>query len=491
MKKEHRFKLIFLSLLVLISLFANGRFALFFAPWISTTMLLFASRRFSPVRSFLFSWLFLTATFSFQFYNVFPIPLHFHIISMAIPALFSALPFLVDILFSNHRNKFIHTLIFPIASVVISYVYHKYYPYGSWGHIAYTQESQSILIQSIAVFGLSYITFLIGWFASICNWIYLQHFNSKAIKKSILTFGIVFMITTLFGSYRILFQKADSDTVRIASISLLKEYAIYDNDLFGLAIEGGKEKFKKQSSALLSNLFERSIQEAKAGAKIVFWSEGNGLVLKEDELSLYVTASEIAKKQDIYLGIAIGVIDQHESKPYENKFVLFTPNGHKAIDYWKGIPVPGFEASISNNKQVGIQKTETPYGTIGAAICFDMDFPHFLKQAKGSDILLAPSNDWKAIDPIHTKMAKFRAIEQGFNLIRQTSNGLSAGFDYTGKTISEMDYFQDKGKILITQLPTKGVTTIYSVIGDLFIVGCLTSFILISIVFKTQSPEKE
>ena len=156
------------------------------------------------------------------------------------------------------------------------------------------------------------------------------------------------------------------------------------------------------------------------------------------------------------------------------------------MDYWKGISVPGVEAPISNNKATGIQKIETEYGMIAGAICFDMDFPDYLKQAAGADIVLSPSRDWKEIDPIHTDMTRFRAIEQGFNFIRQTSNGLTVGTDYTGKVLSEMDHFTDESKVMITQLPTKGTTTIYSIIGDSFIAFCALVFISVMIALKSR-----
>lgn len=491
MKKDYLKNSVFVLLLVAISLFSNGRFIFFFAPWIFITMLLILSRKFSPVKGFLVAWLFSTVTYIFQFYNIVPLPLHFQIVTALIPTLFLSLPYLIDLLFKKYQNNFLHTLVFPTVTVIISYIFYRYINYyTTWGHIAYTQESQPILLQSVSVFGMDYITFLITWFASVCNWIYLQKYSFKSIKKVMLTYGAVFLLTIFYGGYRTVFQKSNSETVRIASLSLLEEYAIYDDDFYGLNLEGGKEKFRKKAAKLNNNLFERSIKEAEAGAKIVFWSEGNSLILKEDENILHEKASSIAKQYNIYFGIAVGVLDKENNKPYENKFVLFEPSGNKAIEYWKANPVPGFEANISNTKNAKIQKVKTPYGVISAAICYDLDFPQHLQQAKQSDILLAPSNDWKEIDPIHTNMAKFRAIEQGFNLVRQTSKGLSAGFDYTGKTISEMDYFKDKEQVLITFLPTKGNTTIYSIIGDTFIYMCgIMLFVTIFLLKrKTSKP---
>lgn len=110
-----------------------------------------------------------------------------------------------------------------------------------------------------------------------------------------------------------------------------------------------------------------------------------------------------------------------------------------------------------------------------------MDFPRHLHQAIDVDVLIVPSNDWKAIDPWHTHMSRFRAIEQGFKMVRHTSNGLSVGADYTGRVISEMDHFTDKEKILITHLPTKGIVTIYSFIGDIFAFICLILLLFIQI----------
>ena len=219
---------------------------------------------------------------------------------------------------------------------------------------------------------------------------------------------------------------------------------------------------------------------------MVFWAEGNGVILKEDEDKLYQKASKIAAEQNIYLGIAAAVIDPTNSKYLENKLIVFDQNGNKAIDYWKGISVPGAEAPISNNKATGIQKVSTTYGTLASVICFDLDFPDYLKQAQGADILIAPSNDWEEIGHLHTSMARFRAIEQGFNFIRQTSHGLSVGTDYTGRVISEMNHFTDSGKVLITQLPTKGVRTIYSMIGDSFIAFCLLLFISIIVLLRER-----
>ena len=482
-------KVIFVSILFLFLLFSNGQYAVFFAIWIATPMLLFAVRKLKRWQGFLFAFLTLGISYYIGFDVVPFLPVAISIVISVIFSVFASLPYLIDSFFSKKRGSFLSTLILPCSAVLLEYAYHLINQYGSWGHFAYSQQSQHLLLQSISVFGMGYITFLISWFASVSNWVYEQRNNGENIKKGVLAYSLVLGLTMMYGGYRVAFQKSNSETVRVASISALDSLKVFV-DIQGLNNKETEDDVKietrRNASKLNQNLFDRSIAQAQAGAKIVFWAEGNAVILKEDENELYEKASEIALEQNIYLGMGVAVVDPTNSKFLENKFVVFDQSGNKVIDYWKGISVPGGEAEVSNNKATGIQKAITPYGTIAGAICFDLDFPDYLKQAKGSDILLAPSNDWKEIDPIHTDMAKFRAIEQGFNLIRQTSFGLSAGTDYTGKTISEMDHFTDNDKTLITQLPTKGVHTIYSMIGDSFIVFCLLLFVLTGIILKKR-----
>ncbi len=88
-----------------------------------------------------------------------------------------------------------------------------------------------------------------------------------------------------------------------------------------------------------------------------------------------------------------------------------------------------------------------------------------------------PSNDWKEIAPLHMQIATFRAIENGFSLVRPTSNGLSVATDYQGRVLTTTNYFTSEDKTMISYIPTKGVTTIYSRIGDVFAWLCIAGLI--------------
>jgi apolipoprotein N-acyltransferase len=65
-------------------------------------------------------------------------------------------------------------------------------------------------------------------------------------------------------------------------------------------------------------------------------------------------------------------------------------------------------------------------------------------------------------------MTSFRAIEQGFNLVRQTSQGLSAAYDYEGRPLAMMDHYSATDHALVSHVPTRGVRTPYLLLGDWF-----------------------
>jgi apolipoprotein N-acyltransferase len=81
--------------------------------------------------------------------------------------------------------------------------------------------------------------------------------------------------------------------------------------------------------------------------------------------------------------------------------------------------------------------------------------------------MLVPSNDWPAIDPLHSQMATFRAIENGYSLLRSTSNGLSLAVDYEGRVVAATDFYTTDDQVIVAYLPAHGVPTLYAAAGDL------------------------
>jgi apolipoprotein N-acyltransferase len=222
---------------------------------------------------------------------------------------------------------------------------------------------------------------------------------------------------------------------------------------------------------LLDELFTRSEAEARAGAKIIAWSEAAALVREDDLPTVINRAAELADTENVYLQVSMIVLladPERGGDVNENHAVLLGPDGDVLWDYLKSKPTPGDGHSAGPGK---IPVVDTPYGRLATAICQDDFFPSLLRQAgrKDVDILLLPSSDWESITDWHAQQAPFRAVENGMALVRPTRKGISLATDALGRTVGQKsDYFTGADHTLVTSVPTNGRDTVYSVIGDVF-----------------------
>jgi apolipoprotein N-acyltransferase len=173
--------------------------------------------------------------------------------------------------------------------------------------------------------------------------------------------------------------------------------------------------------------------------------------------------------------------------------MTLTPEGELANTYLKSNPVPFAEQDYGSDDIMPV--IDTPYGKLSPVICYDADFPHFMKQAGSNktDILLIPSGDWKAIDPYHAQMAVLRGIENGVSIVRPVSRATSLATDPYGNIIAKMDFFSSADKTIIANVKTRGVATIYNTIGDVlpYLSLVLTAYIILDILFRAVLRRKK
>ena len=487
---------LWLAIATVLLLFANGANNISLAAWLAPWFLLRFVRGRGVWSGLVAAYLLLMAAFMFQFRGMVPIPgigYYVFLFSFGIPLV---LPYAADRILSQRLNGLPSTLVFPTAFVVTEYLV-SLGPYGSWGSVAYTQFGNLTLLQLLSITGLWGITFLVAWFASMGNWLWEKGWDSKPARTGAIVYAAILLAVLLLGGARLGVFPATSPTVRVASISRRKVQPepsdmAWRHLLTNQATPAELEEVRAGANAVDSDLLARAEREMQAGAKIVFWGEGNAPVLKTDEPALLARGRELAGKYQVYLGMALATWNVGQNPSLENKLVLIKPDGEIAWEYFKARPVPGGEAAISITKDGKLRSLDTPYGRLSSVICFDADFPQLLAQAGalGADVVLDPSNDWPAIDPWHTQMASYRAIEQGFNLIRHTSQGLAAAYDYQGHRLAAMDHYQAIDQTLVAQVPTKGMRTIYSQAGDWFAWACVAVLAALIVAATRRKPRQ-
>lgn len=457
-------------------LLSNGNWIVPVFTWIAFVFLIRAFRTFKKWYGRFLFFVLIVVTQSLKFKGMIPAPSMVYYIIMLTGGIIILLTFVADRWSSKRINGFAATLIFPIISILFEYLAASSNPIaGSWGSLAHTQDNLS-LMQITSITGMWGLTFLITWLGSALNWFWDKRNEIAKIKKSAACFIIIYFSVILYGQVRNRFFSSNSNTVRIASIVHNESLSDSTNLLQDIKKLSAFRGFASQTQTKILGL---SLKAADEGAKIIFLHEGSLWVLKENKKELVIKASKLARDRNIYFGLSLVVMPtDFPTTKAENKIVWIDPKGNIIWDYDKAYPTM---TEALNPGEKKIKTFDTPYGKIASVICFDMDFPTFINQAgkKNVDIMLVPANDWRDVTPYHANMAKLRAIENGFSIVRATGQGLSLAVDYKGKVLNQLNYYQTKENIMISDIPIKGVHTIYAKFGDWFVWVCIIGLLFI------------
>lgn len=410
------------------------------------------------------------------------------IVTAFVYAILFYLPFLADRLMLPRIRGILSTLAFPLAWVSIEFMLSSLFYTGSWFSLAYTQRDNLALIQLVSITGIVGVSFMMTWFASVVNWTWENNLSLPIIRKGIsLYIGILALVLLSGGAY-MTFLPADSDTVRVAAITRSFDIDLEVERIKGTVLEEEYENaIQKMLARSLDEFLQDSQQAVYAGAKIIVWQENGVAVKRADETSFIQQGRSFAMRESVYL--VMGLKMSAEEKPLdENKAILIDHSGNVS-EYLKNHRSPN-DFHILGDGKVLIR--ESDYGKIATLICKDFEYPRFVRQAGKADvdIMLIPSQNWEGITPYHARIANFRAIENGCSMITAAYHGLSTAVDYHGNVLSRMNDFTTEDRIMIADIPTRGIKTIYSIIGDSFAWLCLLAFLtLIWVNFGENSKE--
>lgn len=422
-------------------------------------------------------------------HGMMPFPLSIAIILTAINTAIALVPYIIDRIVRQSLPLSVRTLLFPFLAVSAEVFLASHFTGGTWGNPAYGIENLTLL-QMVSVTGIWGVMFLIYWAASVMNEIWENRSQLRSIRKLIAAFIIVLIAVHGFGMYRLRQDKPREQIVQVAGITPGPEYREEMMEIFGKIFSSQRTgvfddadiraSIQRNFNALLS----KSNTIALSGIDLIAWSEGASFIFKSDEKRSIQQASQLAIDHQIYLCLGLAVLDDScqsllsQNLPFlENKLVLIAPDGTIAFEYLKGNLAPGYERAMTIPGDRRLKLADTDKGRITGVICYDMDFPSYIRQSASlkSDLLLAPSNDWPEIVNTHAKMARLRAIENGVSLLRPTSSGMSIAVDPYGRIVSCVDDFQSAGAPLVAVLPMQSVKTLYASMGDILTWICAIS----------------
>lgn len=444
---------------------SNGRFSFALAAWIFPILFLQVSRNEKKIFAYLIIPLIFAICSQLSFWKftydnanncLFYIPF--------VGGLVYGLLFYIDRLLYSKIKGFVATFVFPLAYTSLDFLLNLLNPFGTTGVLGYSQFGFLPFSQLTSLTGMWGMTFMITWFGSVTCWLFENYSLKKSIVKGATIYLSLLALILAYGTVRLNIPLHNSN-VKISGIHT-HDKNVEGNQMHLALDKNDTVAFKKISDTIVQSLIKETIVEAKAGSKIIVWSEISPKILQSKEDSLINVFKTLAQRENIYL-LTTPFSVATDGSISENKILLFAPNGELVLKHLKygGNFMEGTEEGGKTIKTIS-----TPYGNISALICWDGDFPSIVRQVGKSkaDILLIPASDWKEIDPIHTIVAVFRGIENGCSVVRQTRNGLSIITDPRGKIISQLDHFATSSWIMTGQVPNKKIWTLYPIIGDLF-----------------------
>jgi apolipoprotein N-acyltransferase len=391
------------------------------------------------------------------------------------------LPYVADRLIGRRLGTWPRLFVFPAAFVAVDWAMSLLHATDTLWSPALSQAGDLVLLQIISVTGMWGVTFLIAWFASTVNGLWEHGSPWLPASRPMGTFLVVLGGVLLFGSVRLGLSTPTAQTVEVATVTI--DSSVLDAATSGLdfatfysSTDAQRAAVRPQFAATVDQMMSRTETALQQGAKLVGWQEDSGQVLAEDAPATIARASALADRYHAYLQIELTIYDRTAGLPYlHNESILIDDTGRVVATYEKSYPVfPGEWLATFPGTGV-LPDVESPYGRLSTAICHDMFYPSLLRQAGDSriDILFAPTHSVSPTQSSEAAEATYRAIENGFSLVRPTGNGPSLILDPEGRVLASQDYSTSNGGILLARIPTQGVATIYGHFGDWFVYLCL------------------
>ncbi len=340
---------------------------------------------------------------------------------------------------------------------------------GTWGFIAYTQHGLSWLIQPASIFGifgmsalLVLVNYALGLAAMAAfdqRWPLFGRSedsgkgrgegNPEARSRHMTAAGpghrrarrwllgaagglAAWVLLSL-----ILLQQPATSTVRVAAIQPGASAIV-------AAMQGQEDVV----AAVNERLVGQTRQAMDEGARFVVWPEG-GMPFDpqvDDRLNLRTLASD----GEAYLALGYVVM---QDEGMRNEATVLSPEGVFLGTFGKDHPVTfGGETSLTRGTY---PVYDTPLGTLGTIICYDLDFTDTARKLarQGAQLIAVPSNDWPAITYKHYTHLVFRAVENRVAMVKADGSHDSAIIDAYGRVIALATEPEGDAATLVADVP--------------------------------------
>ena len=380
------------------------------------------------------------------------------------------IPFIIDDIIYNKISKYASIFIFPLLVAFIEYIF-EFSPIANNNVYAYALRNNLQIIQICSLFGCYFLSFIIALFASIANYSYDLFIKKKKISKFVYWYAIIILFLTSFGSIRLLIPER-GERFNIATALGIS------NRMW----EEGKESIFPINT-YISYIEKYIIKANYSEAKVILFSEEAFDIYLKDRKEIINETAKLAEKYNIFVVLTLNVV--YDTNYYKNEAILISDTGKIMYNYEKKNLIPAMENGIGYYTNMTEYKTfYTDLGYLGVVICYDINFPYYLNNLSnlGLDTLLIPSWDWDGLTEFHSTELRFRSIENGFNTMKSTANGITLSTDFKGRFLSYYQRYKCEDFFILSTVYKKGTRTLYLYIGKYFNYIYLVSIIILLLI---------
>ena len=350
-----------------------------------------------------------------------------------------------------------------------------------WARLAIGQAENVLSLQSAAIFGSYFITFLMVAVNGLLAYMFLH--PSRRVLCAALAAGLVFG-NMAFGAIRMAAVKDMGEPVKVA------------------AIQGNKGSLENWSFTTMDKVMEvygeLSREAAENGAELIVWPETCIPANIDRQGWVYEYVTELSQECGVPILCGLFTRVAEGSDADYNSIVAALPDGtvHGTV-YNKRNPVPFGEFvpfrdlvmtvipplaeinTLDEDIPAGADSVvmELDVGNVGPLICFDSIYERNALDSigNGAQILAVSTNDSWFTDSrgvwMHHAQSQLRAIETGRYVVRSANTGVSSVINDRGEVLELLEPL--KTGYVLEEAYLSDRVTVYSVIGNVFAYVCV------------------
>ena len=360
-------------------------------------------------------------------------------------------------------------LAFPAVWVSFEYFFNLTSPHGTAISLSYSELNFLPVLQLASITGPWGISFLVLSFSSaIAIGIHLRTAAPKqAIRIVSAALGAVALIL-VFGAVRLAMPAPPGHEVRVG---LVASDMPENQDV--AAPGADTERILRDYAAHAETL-------AAEGATLIVLPEHLGTIVDPYAAGADAILQSLADKTGSTIVAGVGHISRDVKY---NQARVYSP-GAQEMNYNKHHLLPPFESIFTPGNNMVTMPGRT--GTLGVAICKDMDFTGLSRSYgnAGAGLMLVPAWDFVLDRFAHGHIAVMRGVEDGFGIARAARGGYLTVSDNRGRILAETRSDSAPFATLIADVPAVHDKTLYLRFGNWFawVVLAVLGFVLLRLI---------